>query len=111
MNPSFEATCDQCGAPLRNIPADESGQATEVVLNRTPHRFPRRVTLIGVWAICLPNVLAEPWFAFLVLKHMGGLAGFIMFWGSLGFTFLWFFILYRTTRNYFFRDQRTDSNR
>jgi hypothetical protein len=112
MNASFEATCDQCGAPI-NLAADvKPAPAAEALVNRTPrYRLPRKVTLIGIWAIALPNVIAEPFFAFWVLNYMGWPAGFIMFWGSLGLTFLWFIILYRTTRNYFFRGQRPDSNR
>jgi hypothetical protein len=111
MNASFEATCEQCGAPISLTPDVNSSQATEVVVNRTPYRIPRGRTLIGVWAIALPNVLGGGYFAFWVLKHMGGLAGFIMFWGDVGLTLLWFIILYRFTRNYFFRNQRPDSNR
>ena len=109
MNASFEATCDQCGAPISLTSDVNPTPAAEALVNRTPpYRIPRRVTLLGVWTICLPNVLGGPGFEVWVLKHMGGLAGFIMFWGGLGLTFLWFIILYRTTRNYFFRDQRPD---
>src|SRR5436190_2190753 len=105
MTPSFETTCDECGAAISDISINDASQAKESVVNQTAYRLPRRSTLIGIWAIALPNVVAGPWFAFLVLKHWGGLAGFIMFWGSLGLTCLWFIILYRVTRNYFFRDQ------
>jgi len=109
MNPSFEATCDQCGAPISDIPTDESSRVTGVVAKRTPpYRLPRKVTLLGIWVIALPNVIAGPAFAFMVFKYMGGLAGFIMFWGGLGLWCLWLFILYRFTRNYFFRGQRPD---
>jgi hypothetical protein len=109
MNASFEATCDQCGAPINLTPEVNSRPATEAVVKRTPpSRLPRKVTLIGIWAIALPNVIAGPVFAFWVLKYMGGLAGFIMFWGSLGLSCIWFFILYRFTRNYFIQGQRPD---
>jgi hypothetical protein len=58
--------------------------------------------------LSLPKVLAGGYFAFWLLKHIGGLAGFIIFWGLVAETCLWFILLYRITRNYFFRDQRPD---
>jgi hypothetical protein len=108
MNARFEAICDQCGAPISLTSDANSTPAPEAVINRTRYRLPRKLTLIGVWAISLPNVLGGGYFAFWVFKHLGGLAGYIMFWGDIGLTLLWFIILYRVTKNYFFRDQRQD---
>jgi len=111
MSPSFEGTCDQCGTPL-SIPPDvdsssESSDPTERLIRRTHFQTPTTLRLIGIWAIALPNVLAGIYLPFLLLKHFGGLAGFIFFWGDMGLTCLWFIILYRVTKHYFFRDQKS----
>lgn len=106
MSPSFEATCDQCGAPLSVAPDVESSDPTEPRIRRTHFQPPTTVRLIGIWAIALPNVLAGIYLPFLLLRRFGGLAGFILFWGDVGLTCLWFIILYRTTKHYFFRDQK-----
>jgi len=103
MNPSFETICDQCGAPISDTSIDDSSQATESEIKRPRLPPPSTTRLIGFWMIALSNVIGGPVFAVFVLKHMRGLAGYLMFWGGLGFWFLWFVILYRVTRNYFFR--------
>lgn len=106
MSPGFEATCDQCGNPLTTAADVEVGAPAEPVIRRTHFQTPTTIRLIGIWAIALPNVLAGIYLPFLLLKHFGGLAGFIFFWGDVGLTCLWFVILYRVTKHYFFREQK-----
>jgi ABC-type tungstate transport system substrate-binding protein len=106
MNPSFEASCDQCGTPLIAAADVESSTQMEPVIRRTYFQTPTTVRLIGIWAIALPIVLVGIYLPFLLLRRFGGLAGFIFFWGDVGLTCLWFFILYWVTKHYFFRDQK-----
>src|ERR1043165_5345037 len=100
MNPSFGETCDQCGAALSAI------ENVEPVERRAPRRTyfqqPTMLRLIGVWSIALPNVVAGIYLPFALFKPIGGLVGFILFWGDLGITCIWFIILFRVTRYYFF---------
>ena len=103
MSPSFEARCDQCGAPLSSKPTVASGQVTEAAVSRTHFQTPSTIRLIGVWAIAVPNILGGIYLPFVLFKHLGGLAGFIIFWGDVGLTCLWLIIFYSVTRNYFFR--------
>ena len=103
MNPSFEQRCDQCGASISASPADEATQPTDAVAG-VRFRRPSTLRLIGIWSLALPNVVAGPFLAVLVLKHMHGLAGFIMLWGDVGLTGLWLFLFYRVTRSYFSRE-------
>jgi hypothetical protein len=108
MSPSFEATCDQCGTPLNAAAGVESNVPAEPVIRRTHFQTPTTLRLIGIWAIALPNILAGTYLPFrLGTRFFGGLAGFIFFWGDLGLTLLWFLILYRVTKHYFFRDQNS----
>jgi len=104
MNPSFSETCDQCGAPLNDIPADEPTQPEESSGQAKHFQRPTTLRLIGIWMIALPNVIAGVYLWFWLPKNFGGLAGFIMFWLTLVFTCVWFIIFYRVTRHYFFRD-------
>lgn len=106
MSPSFEATCDQCGAPLNVAPDADSNDPTEPVIRRTHFQTPTTLRLIGIWAIALPNVLGGIYLLSWLPRHFGGLAGFLFFWGDVGLTCLWFIILYRVTKHYFFRDQK-----
>jgi hypothetical protein len=99
MNPSFGETCDQCGAPLS--PATAVDTPKEPVVRRTHFQRPTTIRLIGIWSIALPNVVAGIWFPFVLYKYFNGLVGFIVFWGDIGLTFVWFIILYRVTKYYF----------
>jgi hypothetical protein len=103
MNPSFEATCDQCGAALDTTVETIEQRESEVT---RPHlQSPTAIRLIGIWAIALPNILAGIYLPFQLFKHLGGLAGFIVFWGDVGLTCLWFIIFYRVTKSYFFGER------
>jgi hypothetical protein len=59
--------------------------------------------------LSLPNVIAGVYLAYWLVKHRGGLAKFIILWGDVGLTCLWFILFYRITRNYFFRSQKPES--
>ena len=109
MNPSFAATCEQCGAPIDAGAPDDNLPLTETVVGRKGIQPPSTVRLVGIWMISLPNVLAGAYFAFWLFKHRGGLAEFIILWGDVGLTLLWFILFYRITRNYFFRGQKPES--
>lgn len=102
MNPSFAATCDQCGAPSSAVETGESPRQTEPEAGRTHFQTPTTLRLIGVWLLSLPNVGAGCYFPFLLFRHWTGLAAFIMFWGDVLITGLWLTLFYRTTKNYFF---------
>jgi hypothetical protein len=102
MNPSFGEICDQCGAPISNNITGESRQQSEPEPGRTHFQSPTILRLIGVWMLSLPNIFAGLYVAFVYFRHWPGLSGFIMFWGDIGLTCLWFIIFYRTTKNYFF---------
>ena len=105
MNPSFGEICDQCGAPITEIPTDQSTKQEES--GEAKHfRPPSTLRLIGVWMIALPNVIAGVYLCFWLPKHLGGLAGFITFWLTLAITCVWFIIFYCVTRYYFFRDRK-----
>ena len=104
MNPTFEATCDQCRAPLSEPPPLVSIQPPEPEL-REKRRPPRTIVLIGIWMVFLPNLLGTAYLAVYVLRHRGGLAEFIIFWGEVGLTCLSFFLLYHVTKNYFFSNE------
>jgi hypothetical protein len=100
MNPSFGEKCDQCGAALsaaENLEPVERRPA-----RRTYFQQPSTMRLIGMWSIALPNVVAGICLPLLLFRHFGGLVGFILFWGDVGITCIWFVILYRVTRYYFF---------
>ena len=107
MNPSFGATCDQCGAPIVTTTTDDT--RPETVVGRKRMQPPSTVRLVGIWMISLPNVLAGAYLAFWLFKRHGGLAEFIILWGDVGLTLLWFVLFYRVTRNYFFRGQKPES--
>ena len=107
MNPSFGENCDQCGAPISDVPTDESPQPTESPVGPKHFQPPSTIRLIGLWMISLPNVVAGVYLFFWLPRHYGGLAGFIMFWLNAGLTCVWFFIFYRVTWNYFFRKRRS----
>ena len=102
MNATFDATCDQCGAPLSDPSLPDSVQPHEVGF-RPRFRPPRTIVLIGIWMIFLPNLFGAAYTAFLLMRHRGGLAEFIAFWGEAGLTCLSFVMLFLVTRYYFFR--------
>ncbi|HYW73252.1 MAG TPA: hypothetical protein VE961_19685 [Pyrinomonadaceae bacterium] len=106
MSPSFEDTCDQCGAPLGLTRDSGAAEALPPPTKRTHFQPPTTTRLIGVWAIALPNIIAGLCLDLWVFNHRGGLWSFIFFWGVLGITGLWFVIFYRVTRHYFFPDHR-----
>ena len=108
MNPSFEVTCDQCGAPMSQISIADSTHPPESVLRRRRFRPPRTIVLIGIWMIFLPNFLGTAYGAFWLMKHRGGLAEFIAFWGEVGLTCLSFVMLFRVTKYYFFRGAKQE---
>ena len=105
MNATFDATCDQCGAPL-------SGSATAISVqpqegeSKPGFRPPRTIVLLGIWMIFLPNFFGTTYTAFLLMRHRDGLAEFIAFWGEVGLTCLSFVILFLVTKHYFFRPAR-----
>jgi predicted amidophosphoribosyltransferase len=100
MSPSFETTCDQCGASL-SLP--ETVDSIEPKVRRTYFQTPSTLRLIGMWALSLPNVIASAYVAFWLFRRRGGLAEFLIFWGLLGLGGLWLIIWYRVTKHYFFR--------
>jgi hypothetical protein len=109
MNPSFGATCDQCGAPLEANAAGETTPLTETAVARKRMQPPSTIRLVGIWMLSLPNVVGGAYFALWLFKHSDGLAEFIILWGDVGLTCLWFFLFYRITRNYFFRGPEAES--
>lgn len=110
MNPSFGETCDQCGAPIGDVPADESTQPRDSPVGPRHFQPPTTTRLIGMWMLSVPNVLGGVYLCFWLPRHFSGLAGFITFWLILGLTCLWFFIFFRVTWNYFFRKRNRESS-
>ena len=102
MNPSFEATCDQCGAPINEPTTDESITEAAIEVRQTHFQPPSTLRLIGIWMLAVPNFVGGLYLAVWLVRHRGGLAVFLIFWGVIGVSFLWFMIFYRVTRNYFF---------
>jgi hypothetical protein len=76
MNPSFNETCDQCGARLNDIPTDESTQPEQSV--RSGRALSTADYASSDWHLddcTLPNVVAGVYLWFWLPKHIGGLAG------------------------------------
>jgi len=104
MNPSFGEKCDQCGAALSAVEIVEP--VARRAVRPTYFQQPTTIRLIGIWSIALPNVVAGICLPYLLFRRFDGLVAFILFWGDVGITCIWFVILYRVTRYYFFPIRR-----
>ena len=108
LNPSFEPSCDQCGAALADVALSQPSRFESSVSPREKiYPPPRTIVLIGIWAIFLPNFLGTAYGSFWLMTHHGGLAEFIALWGEVGLTCLSFVMLFRVTKRYFFRAAQT----
>jgi len=71
MSPSFSETCDQCGAPLNDIPADEPTQPEQSPGQAKHFQRPTTLRLIGIWMIALPSFACTVALAAYLLMMIG----------------------------------------
>jgi hypothetical protein len=100
-----EVFCPQCHAPISLLSGTDplqSIRAEAFVYSKVVDSRPKRVVLIGVWALGVPWALIGGLYSYTMLEEgMGsGMAGFIYFWIGIAMTLIPIVLIFKVTRNY-----------